>query len=79
MEYETGSWRSSRPVRDVARCNNCLLCWVFCPDGAIEVQDAKMTGIDYKHCKGCGVCFTECPRDAIAMVDETKARVEASK
>jgi len=68
--YETGSWRSARPVRDVDKCTNCLICWVYCPDSSIFTSDGKLTGIDYSHCKGCGICAEECPVKAIKMLDE---------
>jgi pyruvate ferredoxin oxidoreductase delta subunit len=67
-EYETGSWRTYKPILDSAKCNHCLICWVFCPDTSINVKDEKMTGFDYKHCKGCGICAAECPKKAITMV-----------
>jgi len=71
-EYETGDWRSQRPVWDANKCTNCLLCWVFCPDSAIIVKEGKVTGIDYAHCKGCGICAHECPKkvQALTMVPE---------
>lgn len=71
--YETGSWRTFRPVRDEDRCIHCLICWIFCPDSAILVEDEKVVGIDLKHCKGCGICAKECPSrvQAIQMVEET--------
>ena len=65
--YQTGDWRSERPVWDAEKCIHCLFCWVYCPDGAIEVKDGKMVGIDYKHCKGCGICAHECPKRASAL------------
>jgi pyruvate ferredoxin oxidoreductase delta subunit len=60
-EYETGSWRVQRPVFDESKCSHCLLCWIFCPDSAIKVEDGKVVGIDLDHCKGCGICARECP------------------
>ncbi len=70
--YKTGGWRAFRPVRDEAKCTNCLFCWIFCPDSSIIVKDAKMVGFDLDHCKGCGVCAKQCPVDCIEMVEEGK-------
>ena len=71
VDYETGSWRSSRPVIDMERCSHCMICWIYCPDGSILVENAKLVGIDLAHCKGCGICERECPRKAVTMVEET--------
>ena len=60
-QYDTGSWRTYRPVRDEEKCIHCLRCWILCPDSAIIVKDGKMVGFDYGHCKGCGICARECP------------------
>jgi pyruvate ferredoxin oxidoreductase delta subunit len=73
-EYETGSWRAMRPGLDKEKCTNCLQCWVFCPDAAIDVQDGEMVGFHLKHCKGCGICGSICPVEAIAMVGEAEAK-----
>jgi pyruvate ferredoxin oxidoreductase delta subunit len=63
----TGSWRTYVPVTDYDKCIHCLVCWVACPDGAIQVEDGKKVGTDLQHCKGCGICATECPVDAIEI------------
>ncbi len=76
FEYETGGWRSRRPILNRDKCNNCMICWVYCPDGTILVEKSVMMGFDLKHCKGCGICAHECPREAITMSDEAKAREE---
>ncbi|GAF85009.1 unnamed protein product, partial [marine sediment metagenome] len=60
-DYETGSWRTYRPVHYPDRCIHCLRCWIFCPDSAIIVKNEKVVGVDFKHCKGCGICAKECP------------------
>ena len=69
-DYITGGWRSERPWINKEKCTECLLCWIFCPDSSVIVEDEKITGFDLAHCKGCGVCARECPFDAIDMVPE---------
>lgn len=69
-EYVTGGWRSERPCRDDAKCTQCLLCWMFCPDSSVMVTDKKVHDFDLEHCKGCGICAKECPAGAIEMVPE---------
>ena len=71
-KFETGDWRTSRPVHDKDKCINCLFCWIYCPDSAVIVKDGKVTGMDLVHCKGCGICVKVCPpkANAIKMVDE---------
>ena len=78
-EYETGSWRTYRPVHVAERCVHCLRCWILCPDSAILVEDGKMVGFDYAHCKGCGICAAECPPKchAIEMKLESEFADEA--
>ncbi|TET85850.1 4Fe-4S dicluster domain-containing protein [Candidatus Aerophobetes bacterium] len=71
-EYETGSWRTYRPIINEEKCTHCLLCWVYCPDSSIIVEEAKIKEFDYGHCKGCGVCSVQCPVNAVEMVEETK-------
>ncbi|MFQ5645964.1 MAG: 4Fe-4S binding protein [bacterium] len=70
--YNTGSWRSFRPVWDSEKCTHCLLCWVYCPDSAVNTKEGKFEDFDLLHCKGCGICARECPPkiQAIKMVDE---------
>ncbi len=74
--YKTGDWRTERPLWDDEKCIHCLLCWVYCPDSAIIVEDAKVKGVDYDHCKGCGICARECPPkvQALTMDNEAKYR-----
>ena len=70
-DYQTGDWRTFRPVRDPKKCTKCLLCHMVCPDAAIkwgkETQDLEF---DYNYCKGCGICANECAVKAIKMVVE---------
>ena len=73
-EYITGSWRSMRPIWDKETCNNCMMCWVYCPDSSIIVKDGEMIGIDLDHCKGCGVCVSECRFNCLEMITESEAK-----
>jgi pyruvate ferredoxin oxidoreductase gamma subunit len=66
LHNHTGAWSLDRPVLREA-CNDCALCALFCPEGAMTRTDGAMA-IDYLYCKGCGICEVVCPvRDAIAM------------
>ena len=66
-KYNTGDWRTFKPVRDESKCIHCMFCWVYCPDSSIRVKDGKMVGFDYDHCKGCGICASVCPKECITM------------
>lgn len=85
--YETGTWRSRRPVWTAAACIHCLTCWVYCPEDAFKLIDGRtasgktrrmISGIDYFYCKGCGLCARECPvnrkgkKTALEMRQEEK-------
>jgi NADPH-dependent glutamate synthase beta subunit-like oxidoreductase len=52
------------------RCNACLNCYYFCPEGIVTVDVEQCTrSVDDQHCKGCGTCAAACPRNAIEMKD----------
>ena len=76
-QYETGSWRTYRPIHVAERCINCLRCWILCPDSAILVKDGKMAGFDYAHCKGCGICARECPPKCHAIEMKLESELES--
>ncbi len=77
-KYETGDWRTYRPVWDQEKCKHCMICWIYCPDSCILVREGKMIGIDYEHCKGCGICAHECPAKCIDMRLETELQAEGA-
>jgi pyruvate ferredoxin oxidoreductase delta subunit len=72
--YNTGAWRSERPIWIEENCIQCLFCWIYCPDSSVTTKEGKRSEFDYMHCKGCGVCAMECPAKvkAIVMVPEAE-------
>lgn len=64
---KTGSWRTFAPLLNEAKCTNCLICWFYCPDGAI-VRGDKHISINYDYCKGCGICEAVCAPKALTWV-----------
>ena len=70
VKFETGDWRSFRPIVDMEACIDCMTCWIYCPDDSIIINDKKMSGIKMTHCKGCGICAKVCPKKAITMAEE---------
>jgi len=66
---KTGTWRNARPVIDYDKCINCMICWKFCPDMSIHIEDERPV-IDYVYCKGCGICVEECPKKCIVLEEE---------
>jgi len=63
----TGAWRTRRPIRNPERCNDCGLCWLYCPESCIDPENFA---IDPAYCKGCGICAVECRAGAIEMKRE---------
>ena len=61
----TGSWRMERPEVELGKCKRCFLCYLYCPEAAIQLDAENYPHIDYDHCKGCMTCFAECPTEAI--------------
>ena len=72
VDNETGGWRTNVPTIDPAKCTGCMLCYFYCPDAAIVIENDIATGVDLAHCKGCGICAVECPVSAITMSVEEK-------
>jgi len=71
-EFNTGDWRSQKPIFDESICKQCLLCVPICPDISIPVENSKRLDFDYEHCKGCGICAKVCHFGAIKMIDENR-------
>lgn len=66
----TSRWRFEKPVIYRDKCRKCGLCWTYCPEATISIDDDGYPEIDYDYCKGCGICSVECPTNAIEMVSE---------
>jgi NADPH-dependent glutamate synthase beta subunit-like oxidoreductase len=50
------------------KCNGCLNCYYYCPEGVVTVDpESRTRTVDYAHCKGCGTCVKACPRHAVEM------------
>ena len=73
---KTGSWRAFRPIHDKEKCINCMICYAFCPEEAILVEDGKVVGVNLDYCKGCGICAKECPVKAFSMKEESEFKKE---
>lgn len=69
---KTGTWRIFRPIIDENKCVKCQLCWMYCPDSAIETENSKsVPRINYDYCKGCLICYEVCPPKAIYVERES--------
>jgi 2-oxoisovalerate ferredoxin oxidoreductase delta subunit len=68
---KTGTWRNIRPEIKLEDCIQCGICWKFCPDMSIQIEN-EWPVVDYDFCKGCGICAEECPTKCIAMVEERR-------
>jgi len=73
-QIKTGGWRSLRPIHDKEKCNNCFICYMFCPEASIKFANDEFNEIVYDFCKGCGICAEVCPQDAIEMISEIEAQ-----
>ncbi len=70
-DFNTGDWRSMKPIWLEEKCKQCLLCYPVCPDTSILIdENGKRIDFDYDKCKGCGVCVEVCPFDAIDFIEE---------
>ncbi len=71
---ETGKWRIFRPVVDREKCNKCQICWMYCPDAVITLDEEGIPKMDLVYCKGCLICEQVCPAKAITRIRETEAK-----
>lgn len=71
-ERHTGNWRQFRPVLAKSDCNRCWICFVWCPEAAITLDDNEYPMVDYDVCKGCLLCAHECPTHAFRIEREVR-------
>jgi len=69
-QYQTGGWRTQRPILDTSRCIKCGTCYIFCPEGCRRQTAEGYFEPNLFYCKGCGICACECWTQAITMVEE---------
>jgi len=70
VEFDVSSWRTFRPEVDRSRCTKCGMCWLYCPDSAIEAKEDGSYDVNLAYCKGCGICEKACALKLIKMVKE---------
>lgn len=70
VNFDVTAWRTSSPVIDQNKCTKCGMCFLYCPDSAIEIDDAGNYRVNLSYCKGCGICAKGCAPKAITMVKE---------
>lgn len=58
--YKTGDWRSEHPEWNCDQCVRCGVCYLFCPEASIHMNDEGYPEVDPFFCKGCGICAKEC-------------------
>jgi pyruvate ferredoxin oxidoreductase delta subunit len=65
---KTGSWRTFDPIVNRDECNKCRICWLYCPEAVINIDEEGYPVVDFDYCKGCGICAEVCPKKCIEMV-----------
>ena len=68
--HSNQDWRNSKPVWDKEKCVKCGICYLFCPDGAVRLDEEGYYQVDLDYCKGCGLCIRQCPTMCISMEEE---------
>lgn len=70
INFDVTAWRISTPVIDQKKCTKCGMCFLYCPDSAIEIDEQGNYHVNLSSCKGCGICAKGCAPKAITMVKE---------
>ena len=68
MAFDISGMSSMRPKINEKDCVMCGTCYLYCPPGAIFIDDTGIH-VTFEYCKGCGTCVKECPTTAIVMME----------
>lgn len=68
--HSNQDWRNNKPVWDNEKCVKCGICYLFCPDSAVRMDDDGYYQLELDYCKGCGLCSRQCPTGCISMEEE---------
>jgi len=64
---------------DDSKCNGCGLCMPNCPEGALQIIDAKARLVSDLFCDGLGACIGHCPQGAISVVEREAQEYDERK
>lgn len=64
---------------DEEKCNGCGLCIPNCPEGALQIIDAKARLISDLFCDGLGACIGHCPEGAITIEEREAEEYDERK
>ena len=61
------SFGKKKLVIESAMCKGCGICVAFCPKGALELVNEKVTRKEGTDCVACGLCELRCPDYALYL------------
>jgi ferredoxin len=64
---------------DEKKCNGCGVCIPNCPEGAIQIIDAKARLVSDLFCDGLGACIGHCPQGAIKVIEREAKEYDEPK
>jgi ferredoxin len=64
---------------DENKCNGCGQCIPNCPEGALQIIDAKARLVSDLFCDGLGACIGHCPQGAITIEEREAQKYDERK